>query len=113
MKIIQDERKFELYRILKNLYYLAEKNKYDDFLKLKRIYNKLLNDVFGNPTNGEESWEWDVARNGVDTIFTLRAHIDGSYIKNNPKEKEHFEKVIKSQMVESLKRIKKLEQYLK
>ena len=70
MNIVDDPRKKELFRILKNLYYLAEKDKdIKQYLKLKEIYNRMLRDVFKR--GGKEEFEWDNARNPLDSFYTF------------------------------------------
>src|SRR3989344_638214 len=101
MRIITDLRKHELLRLLKNLYYLAKKDDFQNYKKLKKIYDNLLFDIFGNFKHGEEGFFWDKARNGIDTIFTLRW-----WSKALPIADAEREKKVKLQVDESSVRIK-------
>ena len=96
-------KKIELYRILKNLYYLAEKEDKESFNHLNNIYNNLMKDIFGYPWNdGTESFNWDVARNGVMVIFSLKPYYGG----------QDYEKRKKEQLTKASKKIEELESYL-
>lgn len=101
----KEVRKTELYRILKNLYFLAEKEDLDldKFNKLNNLYKNIMVEVFGYPWKPDtEAFEWDVARKGVMAIFPL---------KNSYKGKD-YEKMKKTQLAKTLEKIEKLKKYL-
>ena len=99
----KEGRKTEIYRILKNLYFLAEKDDWEKYFKIKEIYNNLIINIFGSKfKHGDEAWDWDNARNGLDMLYTLK-RLRG---------KEKYEEEKKNQIVKALERIEKLKKYL-
>ena len=104
MDIIKDDRKNELYRILKNLEFLAERDNWGDYLKLRKIFNNLLHDVFGkeHPSDGTEGFEWDKARGIMDTAYTYKGFLA----------KDEYEISKRDLLKETSIRIKKIKTYL-
>ncbi len=108
MKITKDDRKHELFRILKNLYFLTEKEKFDEYMKLKKVYNKLMQEIFGNITKkGDEGFEYDLARNCFDHLFMSKSHYE--FLK---KPKEEVISAKREALLKALKLMNQLEGYL-
>ncbi|MEK6841321.1 MAG: hypothetical protein AABW57_01870 [Nanoarchaeota archaeon] len=103
MEIIKDDRKKQLFGLIINLCNLIEKENFKEYFRLKEGFNNLLRDIFGSRLkHGSEAWEWDNARNGLDTIFTLNSVFNG----------DEYEKRKKEQMIKALRRIEELKNYL-
>ena len=103
MNIVDDPRKHELFRILKNLYFIIDKEKFDRYMYLKGIYNNLLKSIFGSDfKKGDEAWEWDNVRNALDTLVFMK----------NALNEVRYEKEKKGQLIVALKRIEALKGYL-
>ena len=111
MKIVNDERKHELYNILKKMYKCADNNELEDYYRLKNIYLKLIKDIFsidiGNQREDEEGFEWAATPNLLDTLFTYY-----NLYKDKPDKKDKYEEVKKKIFADFLKRIEKLKSYL-
>jgi len=107
--LLWDNRKHELLRILKYMYYAAEKEDIESIKALSNLYNEQMVKIFDRaPWKHEtEAFEWDNARNAAIGIPTLL----GMYKTKRFKEND-YEKMKKAQLAELLKRIKKVEEYL-
>ena len=113
IEIVNDDRKHELYRILKNLYYITLKERYEDYLKLKNVYNKLLGDIFGTHLKNQEGFYWDEARNGIDNIFSSINIYNNAKAKGAIKVMEKAEEIKKGALIDALKKIENLKKFLK
>jgi len=109
MEIIKDDRKHELLRMLKNMYYAAEKENVNDIKALSNLFTNWLKKIFGQPPwkHKTEAFEWDKARNAIIGVPMLLEMYRIKRLKEND-----YEKRKKEQFVEILKRIKKVEEYL-
>jgi hypothetical protein len=111
MNIIKNSRKKELYDILKELFKLALKNDYKNYINLKKDFNNLIIIIFGhNLSKGEEGFEWDFARNQTDNIITIRnAMINFS---NNEKLRLKYEKMLKEHILKTEKIIEDIKKLI-
>ncbi|MEK6836017.1 MAG: hypothetical protein AABX55_03285, partial [Nanoarchaeota archaeon] len=61
------------YSLLEKLKRALDKNRYDEYMKLKKDYNKLLRIIDeDSETTGDESFLWDKVRNKLDLAFSMR-----------------------------------------
>ena len=72
MIIVNDPRKKDLYNLLRALGFQTIHENYEGYYKLKKLYDKLLYDIFGKDIlkGNSEGFYWDQARNKLEEVFS-------------------------------------------